>query len=363
MKRTLILCFIGMMVLTTSVAAEFLGIKSATENISFRVKLPFDSAGVTWKKPDSMHVETYADAGTTSRFLARSTTYPFSDIAVDTTKSGSDTSYVYVNQIQNIDGTAGNFLLNVWVTTYIKGLPTVTDASIQVVSDSLNDVVWRTAGFLSAVLATYGQADSLTNAIATANKVNFGRWSAAQRDSLLNAMLDANKVNLGRWTAAQRDSVLNAILTANKVNFGQWTSAQRDSVLNTILDANKVNMGRWTAAQRDSILVAIATANKVNFGRWTAAQRDSVLNSILDANKVNFGIASIDLDTLTTMVEQLNYFLGSCNGCIKKYLPNDGTAYKNGYEMWVGGNKKFTITFGHSNDAAILDSVSTAKNY
>jgi hypothetical protein len=68
-------------------------------------------------------------------------------------------------------------------------------------------------------------------------------------------------------------------------------------------------------------------------------------------------------DSLRVLAEQLNYFLGSCNGCIKKYLPNDGTAYKNGYEMWVGGNKKFTITFGHSNAPAVLDSVTAARNY
>ena len=69
------------------------------------------------------------------------------------------------------------------------------------------------------------------------------------------------------------------------------------------------------------------------------------------------------LASVSSDIELLHYFLGSCDGCTKVYLPNDGTAYKNGYEVWAGGQKKITVTFGHSNVQNVLDSAATTKEY
>jgi hypothetical protein len=77
----------------------------------------------------------------------------------------------------------------------------------------------------------------------------------------------------------------------------------------------------------------------------------------------SYSVTVSTADSLRVLAEQLNFFLGSTNGSVKKYLPNDGTVPKNAYEMWVGGNKKFTITFGHSNVTSVQDSAITARNY
>ncbi|MCK9568827.1 hypothetical protein M0R72_07800 [Candidatus Pacearchaeota archaeon] len=77
----------------------------------------------------------------------------------------------------------------------------------------------------------------------------------------------------------------------------------------------------------------------------------------------SYSVTPSNPDSLRVLAEQLNYFSGSVNGSVKAYLPNDGTAYKNGYEIWVGGIKKYTIYFGHVNDPSVLDTTTTTKNY
>lgn len=114
-----------------------LGIKRASEFIAFPLHDALDSSGIPGR-PDSVHILTYSDNLTAAAFTTRSTTYPFSDISLDTTKIYGDTTYWFVDQIQDIDGTAGNFELSIMVRLWFKKLATETFATVQVIDDSLN---------------------------------------------------------------------------------------------------------------------------------------------------------------------------------------------------------------------------------
>ncbi|RJX20131.1 MAG: hypothetical protein C4570_04280 [Ammonifex sp.] len=122
------------------VNAGFLGVKKSTESIAFRLHNPLDSAGIPGK-PDSAHIFTYADNAVSNAYAARSTTYPFSDISIDTTKNYGDTAYWFVDAIADIDGPGGNVQLGIDVVLWYKKLPTHTFASVQVIADSLNVAV------------------------------------------------------------------------------------------------------------------------------------------------------------------------------------------------------------------------------
>lgn len=118
--------------------AVHLGVKKASEFINLPLRNPLDSAGLE-RRPDSAHLVTFADNGTSSSFITRSTTFPFSGISIDTTVPyAGDTNYYLVDQIQDIDGTAGNFQLTIVVTLWTAKLPTRTFGTVQVTTDSLN---------------------------------------------------------------------------------------------------------------------------------------------------------------------------------------------------------------------------------
>lgn len=101
----------------------------------------FDSAGVD-ALPDSVHVHTYLDGGSAAAFNTRSVTYPFSDISIDTLKIYGDTTYWYVDQIQDIDGsptpTAYTISIDVVMWTETPGIATHNRSSEQVVRDSFH---------------------------------------------------------------------------------------------------------------------------------------------------------------------------------------------------------------------------------
>ena len=137
MKRLLVL-IVMMLVMASGASADFLGIKKASETISFFLNPPLDSLYGIQRKPDSVHVFTYADDATTVTYAVRSTTYPFSDISIDTLKHFSDTMYVFKDAIWDIDGAGGNFTLSINVQMYYDKIPTHTFATVQVINDSLN---------------------------------------------------------------------------------------------------------------------------------------------------------------------------------------------------------------------------------
>ena len=132
-----LLTFLIVLIWTTSASADFLGVKQPSETISFFLEEPLDSTGAPGK-PDSVHIMTYADNATAATFQVRSTTYPFTAIGIDTLKAYGDTTYVFADQIWDIDGNVGNFELAILVRMFVDKLPTDTRATVQVITDSLN---------------------------------------------------------------------------------------------------------------------------------------------------------------------------------------------------------------------------------
>ncbi len=136
MKKILFTLMI--MLLPMMVQADFLGLKKADEFISMRV-ITLDSAGIR-TKPDSVHVFTHLDGGTALQFNARSTTYPFA-IGIDTSKIYGDTTYWFVDQIQDIDGTPtpADYTLTINIVMWGDGgIPTDNWGTVQVLGDSLD---------------------------------------------------------------------------------------------------------------------------------------------------------------------------------------------------------------------------------
>ncbi|MCH9024720.1 MAG: hypothetical protein IH931_05230, partial [candidate division Zixibacteria bacterium] len=131
--------FASMIILSPMmVQADFLGLKKADEFISMRV-VTLDSSGIR-TKPDSVHVFTYLDGGTALQFNTRSTTYPFA-IGIDTSKIYGDTTYWFIDQIQDIDGTptAAHYTLTINIVMWGDGgIPTDNWGTVQVLSDSLD---------------------------------------------------------------------------------------------------------------------------------------------------------------------------------------------------------------------------------
>lgn len=121
--------------------ADFLGVKQASETISFFIKEPIDSAYGIPRLPDSVHIFTYADNASAATFATRSTTYPFSDISIDTLKRYGDTTYVFADQISDIDGAGGNFELAIVVKMFTNGYYLETYNTVQVISDSLENML------------------------------------------------------------------------------------------------------------------------------------------------------------------------------------------------------------------------------
>jgi len=122
-------------------ATANLGAKKVTESISFPL-LCLDSAGVD-ALPDSAHVLTYLDAGTSSQFTARSTTFPFSAISIYTVKVFNDTTWWFSDVISDIDGSPTpptyTLAIDVILWTETPGIATHNRAVVQVIADSLNE--------------------------------------------------------------------------------------------------------------------------------------------------------------------------------------------------------------------------------
>lgn len=274
MKRISFLVVLMGLFLFTNVASVDLGIKKSTETISFFLLDPLDSTGVA-RKPDSAHVLTYADNASAATFTATSTTYPFSDISIDTLKIYGDTIYVFSDAIADIDGAGGNFQLAIEVKLFCNTLPTPTHATVQITADSLN------------VLATIN--DSLEA---------YDGWVATSAKQTLvidtvNAVLDT----LQEWDddvalqAAIRDTV-NAVMDSLQLQDG-WvaTSANQTLVIDTVnavIDTLQ-NQDGWVA-QQTGITAITDTANAIldTLQLWddeiglVTAMRDTI-NAIVDS--------------------------------------------------------------------------------
>lgn len=88
-------------------------------------------------------------------------------------------------------------------------------------------------------------------------------------------------------------------------------------------------------------------------------QNDTRITSILNS----LATALAQTDSLESWQELMMMVAGSCAGCSTKYLPADGTGYKDGYEVYQGGAHKVTVIFHHDNNPAVLDARKTIKIY
>lgn len=139
MKKLLFLIVVGMLVLPIVAEAGFLGLKKVDEFISMPL-ITLDSNGIR-RKPDSVHIFVYRSDSTALVYENRSTTYPFA-IGVDTSKIYGDTTYYFVDQIQDIDGAPPNaqYDLTVHVVMWAAtGLATDNWGTVQVINDSLQN--------------------------------------------------------------------------------------------------------------------------------------------------------------------------------------------------------------------------------
>jgi hypothetical protein len=187
MKKLILLITLALFI---SAQADFLGIKKSSETISFFLEEPLDSVSGVPRKPDSVHVFTYADNASAATYTARSTTYPFSDVSIDTLKSYGDTTYVFADAITDIDGAGGNFLLAITVRMFTGKWPTDTRATVQVISDSL-------AQFMVGEVPTNFSTLTIGNNAVNANMIYLsGSSSAADNleiyfDGTGNSFLDS----------------------------------------------------------------------------------------------------------------------------------------------------------------------------
>ncbi len=124
------------LILCGSIRADFLGIKKASETIVIPVHPPLDSAGLP-RTPDSVQVITYADDDISKAYGATGSGY--SCAGIDTTSDYGGTHIWFADQIQDIDGDGGHVELAIQIITWVNDLPTYTMASVQVVSDSLEN--------------------------------------------------------------------------------------------------------------------------------------------------------------------------------------------------------------------------------
>ena len=134
-----------------------LGIKKSSEFIMFELTCE-DSAGID-ALPDSAHVFTRLNDGTTNSMNRRNTVYPFiaanpNILGIDTSKVFGDTTYWYSNKVFDIDGspTEPTYTLSIDVVLYCDfGLANHNKAIVQVIADSLNQA---TAGAIAALKPT-----------------------------------------------------------------------------------------------------------------------------------------------------------------------------------------------------------------
>ena len=273
------------MLLPIGVSADFLGIKKADEFITMRV-ITLDSAGIR-TKPDSVHVFTYLDGGTALQFNSRSTTYPFDAIGIDTSKIYGDTTYWFVDQIQDIDGTptpaAYTLTINV-VSWGDAGIPTDNWGTVQVLGDSLdvnlNDKTGYTLsaeGYVAAADTTLNRAlsDTVTNSI----------FAKIMRDaSAASAQSIANNTDIGKVI-----DTVNASIDSLQ-NQDDWILAKADS-------AEYMNIKSIDGSANTTSPVNL---NEAFDGDATAAGRISLVESLNDLADSSIDEAAIKSNSFSS---------------------------------------------------------------
>lgn len=303
------------------VNAGFLGVKKSSETIAFRLQNPLDSAGIPGK-PDSAHIFTYADNALSNAYAARSTTYPFSDISIDTTKNYGDTAYWFVDAIADIDGSGGNVQLAIDVVLWYKKLPTHTFATVQVVADSLN------AGLDSAKQArSVWDADVVAEANRTITIPDNGITALKIADNAIGSTeLASNAI-----TSAE---IQDGAITSTKFGTGAITSTV---IADDAVTAAKIAASAITSSE------APALANLD-----AAVSSRSSFNAASDSVTVDMSNFNTTLDDDTTLVNFLRAGIGGGGG-------SDSTSIARW--VWNTPQSNHTVpgTFGRYLDAPVSD--------
>ena len=189
---------IGWLVLLAGIALADCPIKMASEKLGVFLKSPLDSAGIDVEVPDSVWVQVWADNGTATRYEARSTTAPFSDIGLDTSLALfaglTNLKYVYNPLISDIDGTAGNFQLSGAVTLFTKKIPTTTSFCVQVVADSLSKTVSLVSAYLNATISSRSTFSASTDSVKPSGTVLASLNNIIKTNSFGAGAIDDNAV-------------------------------------------------------------------------------------------------------------------------------------------------------------------------
>jgi len=224
MSKKLILITIIFLTAVSIGKADFLGIKKNTESIAFPLNQPLDSAYGIERKPDSAHVVAYVAGAITAAYKATSTNFPFSDIYIDTTKDFGDTLYWYSGLISSIDGSGALGVLSIDVSLFYDNLATHTLASVQIISDSLENML--DAAKDSSAICAVKSRDIETDVVSIAGDV-------AANGTLINGV-QGEVANLNGWDPAN-DAVPADIVSISDDN----TAADN---LEAILDGTRAKL-------------------------------------------------------------------------------------------------------------------------
>lgn len=335
--KIILLVLMVLMGICSPVNAVFLGVKKSSESIAFRLNNPLDSSGIPGK-PDSAHIFTYADNSLTNAYSARSVTYPFSDIGIDTTKNYGDTAYWFVDAIADIDGTGGNIQLGIDVVLWYKKLPTHTFASVQIISDSLNVAVdtakqarigWDNDLIAEASRTITIPDNGITGAKIADNAIGSTELAAdaITASEIQNGAITSSKFAAGAITSTviATDAIGASQIAANAIGSAELASNAITSaeIQDGAITSSKFAAGAITSTSiaTDAIGAAQIAANAI-----TSSEAPDLAN--LDAtvsSRSNFNVASdsvivdmssfnIALDNDTTLVNFLRAGIGGGGG-------------------------------------------------
>lgn len=344
--------------------SKHLGLFKSTEPLIFELKEPLNDNG-NWIKPDSAHTLHKLSTDTTTVFAARSETWPFSDIGLNATIYWGDTTYYYNRLINEIDGAGCNCLQSTTVILWGNDQPVKTEVTYQVIPDEVDVYFARLDAAISTRLAPIVQGRQLYVSATGHGGIDLSYKNGQLTNSdIADDFLTNQKIASGAITSSEAPNLDAAITSRLPATGGIVATAQ--NVLNLggvaagINGINEIfdNDESYAGAELHVLGNVASVTNGVKLAEYGLDQDTSFTN--LQALAAQLDVKS---DSLVYMTELMSYFLGSCDECTKVYLPNDGTSPKNGYEVWVSGQKKITITFGHSNNPTTLDTVKVNQNY
>lgn len=229
-------------------------IKSATEKI-VKPLICLDTLGRS-ATPDSAHITTYKDDASFATYFARSATYPFTAASIDTTRPpiGGTAPVLYwlSETISNIDGTASNATLAINVQLWWKGYATDNMFCVQMVPDSLSDVIWRLA------LATAAPVGTTSDSAKVSGTALSGLNNVIKTNSFAAGAIDANAIAPNAIT----NSEFSVTVLDNDTSFTglqttiQSIKTQTDKFAFTVANKVDANVYTWNGTAVTTPVVA-----------------------------------------------------------------------------------------------------------